>query len=140
MMSFEEFKTKGNSFYKKGDYETAAIYYEKAINEDPNNPIGYSNISMALIKLEKWEESIVQCNDGLQLLTKTRSDLSGKIRNKLLWRKETALKGLKKMEVERLSSKNIKTANQNPMQNIQHPETFINIPIVEVDTLPEDYI
>jgi tetratricopeptide (TPR) repeat protein len=39
----EHFKDEGNKFYTKKEYDIAIIYFNKAIEMDPNNKIFYAN-------------------------------------------------------------------------------------------------
>lgn len=120
-MSFEVYKEKGNLMFKKHDFEVAKYYYEEAIKMDLNNPIGYANLTMALIKLQKWEDALGICNTGLNKIT-LENDLNGKIKQKLLWRKETIEK-----YVQNWSHENGLTGN------------IVNVPIQEVEILPAEF-
>lgn len=126
MEDFDTLKAKGNVFFKKCDYETAVIYYQKAITADPSNPIGYSNNAMGLIKLEKWSEAVDACNKGLEMIS-PENDKDGKIVQKLEWRKEIALKNI---------------GNNQPLDTfgLSSQSHLIDIPIYEVDRLPDEYV
>lgn len=60
-------KNQGNDEFKKGNFLKAAATYTKAIKEDPNNPVLYSNRSAALLKLSKVSKALSDADDCVRL-------------------------------------------------------------------------
>merc|ERR1712080_181593 len=56
-----EYKTKGNEYFKKGDFIRAIDFYTLAIKHAPDTEIFYSNRAAALAKLNRVEEGIKDC-------------------------------------------------------------------------------
>ncbi|CCE63019.1 hypothetical protein TPHA_0D03860 [Tetrapisispora phaffii CBS 4417] len=118
-MSFEQYKEEGNRNFKEGSYKVAAELYQKCVDIEPENPIGYSNKAMALIKLGRYTEVVELCRKGLTFTPNTTDT----VYKKLNYRLEMALK-------------NMKHVNDQEQSN----EHLINIEINEVDRLPEEFI
>ncbi|AMD22700.1 HHL070Cp [Eremothecium sinecaudum] len=114
----ENLKDEGNTCFRKNDYRAALELYKEACKCDPGNPVYYSNMAMTLIKLEIWPEAINACNEGLSKINEADSQ-ADKIKQKLLWRRETALD---KLQLNK--NKNLK---------------LINIKIKELYTLPDSF-
>lgn len=108
MSQFEKQKEQGNSLFKQGLYREAVHCYDQLIAAQPQNPVGYSNKAMALIKLGEYTQAIQMCQQGLRY-TSTAEHVA--IRSKLQYRLELA---------------------QGAVGSVQ-------IPVVEVDELPEGY-
>lgn len=135
MTSFEEYKNLGNTHYQAKEYDLACTYYEKALAVDSTNAVGHSNLAMALIKLGKHCDALAQCELGLQCKP------SDKIEQKLLWRMSTAREELfKQSECGTNSKTNSKTnPGTNPGGHKTVDNNTVEIPIVEVDSLPLEY-
>ena len=54
------------AYSKNQDYTAAVEVYRQAIKYDPGNPSPYSNLAYCLNKLEKWQEAIDVCQEGLR--------------------------------------------------------------------------
>lgn len=67
MTSAEEFKVYGNEAFKKGDFESAIGFYQKAIELDPQNHVLFSNKSGALINVSKFQEALEAAEECLKL-------------------------------------------------------------------------
>jgi tetratricopeptide (TPR) repeat protein len=53
------------AYSKNEDYSDAAETYRQAIKYDPGNPSPYSNLAYCLNKLERWQEAVDVCQQGL---------------------------------------------------------------------------
>lgn len=51
----------GNREFKAGDYEGAVASYSKAIQLDGSMAAARNNRAMALLKLERWQEALTDC-------------------------------------------------------------------------------
>eukprot|EP01080_Neovahlkampfia_damariscottae_P004651 gene4651-8224_t len=60
-------KEKGNEEFKNNNFEKALHYYSLAIKEDPKNEIFHNNRALTHIKLEKYEQAIIDCNSAIKL-------------------------------------------------------------------------
>ncbi|CCF60321.1 hypothetical protein KAFR_0J02570 [Kazachstania africana CBS 2517] len=118
-MSFDHFKTEGNQYFKEGNYASAIKSYEKCIEINPENPIGYSNKAMALIKANKNQEAVRTCQDGLKRVSKNDATHET-IQKKLEYRLELAEKAL----------------NKEVPKEVNLVE---NLVIHEVDSLPKEF-
>src|SRR5690348_14421925 len=67
-----QLKEIGNNYYKTKDYKNSIIYYEKAINKNPNVSIYYSNLSIALIMKGEYKESIKNSLKSMKLDEKNK--------------------------------------------------------------------
>ncbi|KAI6244929.1 E3 ubiquitin-protein ligase CHIP [Erysiphe necator] len=63
-----DFKEQGNKYFKSGDYTRAEMFYTKAINCDPQNPVLYTNRAMVLLKLSLHHRVIEDAQCALRLL------------------------------------------------------------------------
>lgn len=55
MANFDELKTKGNEYFKQGQFEEALEYYSQALGILPSSHVALSNRSLAFFKLEKYD-------------------------------------------------------------------------------------
>ncbi|AGO10044.1 AaceriAAR054Cp [[Ashbya] aceris (nom. inval.)] len=121
----DHLKSKGNEFYSKGDYETAVVYYKNASLADASNPVHLANMSMALLKLERWQDALSACNKALAIMEQ-ESMSDNKVLQKVQWRKN--------MAQERLAGTEKDTSSIS--QNVR--ARYRDILIEEVDDLPEE--
>lgn len=63
---FNEYKSKGNSYYETKDYKNALKWYNKCIEHQNTNPVGYSNKAACLIQLQSYNEAITTAEQGLK--------------------------------------------------------------------------
>jgi hypothetical protein len=100
MEKAEEYKAKGNSYFKEKNFEKSIKYYTKAINKNPNNSIYYSNRALVYNITKEYEKAIEDGKKANDLdeknikayLTTAKSLFS---LNKLKESYETIQKGLK---------------------------------------------
>jgi tetratricopeptide (TPR) repeat protein len=149
-------KAEGNKAFQAQKYADADRLYSNAIILDPENAVLYSNRAITLIKLELWDESIKVCETGLML------NPEKKTRIKLLWRRGMVLVQLKQFEearncydealeldpantmvfksLEELNKSQVKRSHSIEEQMAdKRPKKLENIPIYEVDELPDDF-
>ena len=62
-----DLKEIGNEFFKKGDYNTAAEYYKKALEINPNFSDAWNNLGLVYMKLGNIEEA-KKCNEVVKSL------------------------------------------------------------------------
>eukprot|EP01025_Chloroclados_australasicus_P009357 TRINITY_DN13594_c0_g1_i2.p4 TRINITY_DN13594_c0_g1~~TRINITY_DN13594_c0_g1_i2.p4 ORF type:complete len:175 (-),score=38.37 TRINITY_DN13594_c0_g1_i2:1278-1802(-) len=65
-LSAEDYKDKGNDYFKKGQYSMAIIQYTKALEQDGNLIAALNNRAMANLKMAEYEEAMEDCNLVLQ--------------------------------------------------------------------------
>lgn len=158
----ESLKQKGNDEFKRGNYQSADEYYKQAIELSPDNAVLFSNRAMSLIKIDRWEECLDVCQQGLKL-----KSIDDKTRIKLLWRSGIAYMNLNQfiesrrcfneaLAIER-TNKSIKTSIEELEKKEQlfkrsrseeslfqekrlKTNTKISIPIFEVDKLPKEFL
>ena len=70
----ESEKTKGNEFFKSGEYEDAFLCYTRSIILDDMITATYSNRAIVNLKLNKLELAESDCNRALELETTSSSD------------------------------------------------------------------
>lgn len=63
----QTFKQQGNDEYKKQNFLKAAALYSKAIKEDPDNAVLYSNRCEALLQLKKVTKALQDAEDCIRL-------------------------------------------------------------------------
>ena len=63
----EYYFDRANIFSLEGKYEEAIVYYNKAIELDPNNSAAYNNRGFAKDCLHKYEDSIKDFNKVIEL-------------------------------------------------------------------------
>lgn len=63
---YNEYKTKGNEYVKKAEYQYALGFYTKCIDLDSTNVIGYLNRSLCHVKLNQPDQAITDCTFVLE--------------------------------------------------------------------------
>ena len=66
MATFQELKTKGNEYFKSGQFQLAVESYSKALEVSPANHIALSNRSLASYKLERYEAALDDANKSIE--------------------------------------------------------------------------
>lgn len=64
----DQLKTRGNTHFKDGEYEQAIMLYSQAIQQNPTNPLLYSNRANARLKVQQWEGVIDDCLKSIELM------------------------------------------------------------------------
>jgi stress-induced-phosphoprotein 1 len=67
MEKANEYKDKGNDFFRNNNFEEAAKWFSEAINLDPNNQVLYSNRSACYVKMNKLPEALEDANKTISL-------------------------------------------------------------------------
>lgn len=141
---FETYKEKGNIFFKEGNYESAIESYDKCIELESSNPIGYSNKAMALIKIGSYEKAIQVCTAGKQKLNPLDTKHIA-LKKKIEYRLDMAKKLLKEKQKSsttdplnnKVISDNVNT--EDLCRNISKKVEYIDLDIVPVDSLPPEF-
>jgi DnaJ family protein C protein 7 len=60
-------KDEGNSYYTKGDYETALNLYTEAIDLDSGCAAYYGNRAATFIMLDKYQQALEDCRHALRI-------------------------------------------------------------------------
>lgn len=63
----EEFKVKGNNYFKDHDFELALEQYSKAIESNPLNAVYYSNRAFCHIKLENYGSAVEDASKAISI-------------------------------------------------------------------------
>lgn len=95
---YDEFKVKGNEYFKNNNYEKACEFYSKCIEIDGNNSIAYLNRSLCYVKLKQPDLAIKDTTFVLEKETNNvkalyRRGLAFKDKNDL----ESAINDMKKI-------------------------------------------
>jgi len=85
----EDWKNRGNDFYKAKNYSSAVEAYGRAISLDLAAPLLYTNRAAAYLMLQQYKEALSDCDTALQL------DITCA---KAYFRKASALRGLGRLE------------------------------------------
>lgn len=67
-------KEAGNDAYKKKDFDTALIHYNKAIEHDPTDITFYSNIAAVYFEQKEYRKCISECEKGIEIGRENRAD------------------------------------------------------------------
>lgn len=59
-------KEKGNEAFRAGDFAESLIYYSRSISLHESAAV-YNNRAITYIKIEKFEDAIIECNTVLKL-------------------------------------------------------------------------
>ena len=65
--SADEHKTEGNLLFKSSKYKEAILCYSRAIAIGPNNPVYYSNRAISYLRLESFEEALLDAEKAVTL-------------------------------------------------------------------------
>ena len=95
---YNEYKSKGNEYVKKAEYQYALGFYTKCIDLDKSNVIGYLNRSLCYVKLNQPDKAISDCSFVLE---QDKNNVKALYRrasaNKLKQKYELVAKDLKKL-------------------------------------------
>lgn len=123
---FDQYKDEGNVFFKNGQFTQAVQSYDKCINLETWNPVGYSNKAMALIKLKDYQLAMQVCSQGLSKLNMQDS-------------KHITLK--KKLDYRLEMASNLLVQEQSITNTTnEEPSGPVNLTIKEVDMLPAEFL
>jgi STIP1 family protein 1 len=64
----EQLKERGNTHFKRGEYNNAITLYSQAIQQNSRNPVLYTNRANARLKLEEWQNAIDDCLKSIELM------------------------------------------------------------------------
>ncbi|CCH46899.1 Meiotically up-regulated protein [Wickerhamomyces ciferrii] len=154
-------KAKGNEAFSSKDYTVAAELYGHAITLNPADAVLYSNKAMALIKLSSWKECVETCDTGLSNSPDKKTKL------KLFWRRGIAYTQLNDFKnardsyeqalhneannssvlksIDELNAQESQFKRSHSIEEIKSEKKpkkdngLKNIPIYEVDQLPEEF-
>ena len=62
--------------YKKRDFVTAHVHYDKAIELDPKNIVYYTNKAAVLFEEKRYDECIELCNKAVDVGRDNRAQFS----------------------------------------------------------------
>lgn len=67
LKDYDLLKSKGNDFFKQGNYTAAAEYYTLAMIANSHEPVIYLNRAQCNLKLEKYFDVLFDCKKALDL-------------------------------------------------------------------------
>ncbi|XP_060529156.1 stress-induced-phosphoprotein 1 [Cylas formicarius] len=67
-------KELGNESYKKKDFGSAIVHYNKAIEYDPNDITFYNNLAAVYFEQKEYEKCIKECEKGIEIGRQNRAD------------------------------------------------------------------
>jgi len=67
MSGGEHHKSKGNEYFRSGQYQKAVEHYSEAIRIDPQNVLVYSNRSLAYSKLKEYPSALADACKCVQI-------------------------------------------------------------------------
>ncbi|CAF2777422.1 unnamed protein product [Rotaria sp. Silwood2] len=67
-------KEKGNEAYKKKDFETALIHYNKATEIDPINMTYYTNRAAVYFEQQRWDDCLKECEKAIEVGRENKAD------------------------------------------------------------------
>lgn len=150
----DEIKQKGRKAFIEKKFDIAAHLYGEAIDLDSTDAVLFSNRAQCYINLKKWKLALKDCNDGLD-----RNPTSN-IKEKLLFRKALAAKGLNQLSLAAASLEQVlkvSPSNQAAKAELKAVNLILDdaelqaskkmkpsangsqIPIEVVDSLPEEF-
>ena len=66
-MSSSHYKQQGNDCFKKRNFEEAIKYYSLAIQYSKNNSVLYTNKSLCYLKLNKFQNALIDANLAIEI-------------------------------------------------------------------------
>jgi tetratricopeptide (TPR) repeat protein len=78
----EDWRLKGNDFFRSGDFEEALVCYEQALKLDPLYSFAWNNRGSVLNSLNRYEEALDSFNKAVE--TDPKNDLAWRNRGKIL--------------------------------------------------------
>lgn len=120
-------KEKGNAFYKKKDFSSAVIHYNKAIEHDPTDITYYNNLAAVYFEQKEYEKCIKECERAIEIGRENRADF--KLIAKSFMRIGNAYKKMK-------NYKNAKVYYEKSMSEHRTPE--IKTLLSEVEKIIKD--
>lgn len=67
-------KEAGNAAYKKKDFATALVHYNKALEHDPTDITFYNNIAAVYFEQKDYRKTIEECEKGIEVGRENRAD------------------------------------------------------------------
>lgn len=67
-------KEKGNEAYKKKDFETALLHYNKATELEPMNMTFYTNRAAVYFEQQRWEDCLKECEKAIEIGRENKAD------------------------------------------------------------------
>lgn len=156
MGEIEDLKAQGRKAFSEQNYREAAKIYGNAIAVCPSDAILYSNRSQCFLNLKDWTRALEDSDSGLQRIPTLR------IKEKLLFRKAIAAKGLNNLLVALACLRQVleiapsnhaarteldtieKILGSEPhgasSKKLKTSSTEGQIPIEVVDELPDDFL
>lgn len=58
---------KAGEYYEQGDFAQAAVYYEKALLEEPNDPSIHNNLGVVYMEIGEYEKSLTALDKAIEL-------------------------------------------------------------------------
>lgn len=141
-----ELKDLGNKAFGSSRYQEAVELYTKAIEVEPNAVL-YSNRAISYLKLQEWNKALQDCDTGLAIVD------DEKVKTKLLFRKASCFGGMRSKKLARTyyekvvemdphnqaATQELKLLNDDMEDIEEHGAQRINIPVEQVDVLPEEF-
>ncbi|RNA25416.1 sperm-associated antigen 1 [Brachionus plicatilis] len=136
---FEDFKTKGNDFFKNNNYQKACELYSKCIEIDGGNTIAYSNRSLCYIKLKLPDLAI---QDTSYVLGKEPNNVKALYRRALAYKDkkefESAINDLRKILSIEYNNQIAKNELQNLEILIKEEQKIVNEKKVKIEEISEN--
>lgn len=63
----DEWKERGNNYFKKGNFKQSIDCYTKAIQLDPSNPFYFTNRSAAYFNIKQYQKSIEDAKSAINI-------------------------------------------------------------------------
>lgn len=63
----DEWREKGNDYFKKGNFKASIECYSKAIQLDPSNPFYFTNRSAAYFNLKQYQKSVDDAKRAIEI-------------------------------------------------------------------------
>ncbi|XP_018567462.1 stress-induced-phosphoprotein 1 [Anoplophora glabripennis] len=118
----QEEKERGNTFYKKKDFNNAIVHYTKAIEHDPTDITYYNNLAAVYFEQKEYDKCIKECEKAIEIGRENRADF--KLIAKSFMRIGNAYKKMK-------DYKNAKVYYEKSMSEHRTPEIKTQLSEVE---------